>query len=1035
MPGFGVRHSGQAAGVVASQAASTADCFDGLDHSGSLAAGRQGAIKAVTAKVFVGIAPADQTCPPDRESALGRLLAERGATLVEALSEVNEGAAPNPAIVDWMSMLDLEPVEQLVLGLALQRVLDRVNVEGPIADTDGTFAVDRSRVLEVLNVDDGMSAAERPNAPHSSRAALLIEALSLCADTPVFERLAASSIQNLDSTGSGTGESDLGHFRRCLQAGAAIRKGGSDEFAVRVRETSLDALGRYPGMVSDEEKASRPGVARDHFYWDSGFRSESVDSDLGRARKTFEMFVQGFAPKPHGLLQPVARHGLISVRHPTREAIIEHLGAALKRPEAAVRAPAHAGELVRLAEALRPEVEARVEKRLATLVRIWPQVDVKSVREGLILPLVDDLCMALQVERMAAAAGEGSDLDRGLEALRGIEPLEFGEAIRARLQGAELMAPEIFEITAQALERQRPVSVFEVLDLASRRTEGRNRQQIDQALEACETLRRELNGSADLVPPPGPESVVDAICDALSNMSSGHSLTVATGKSYTGALGGAVNFRKIADTKHFSESISSLVVSSSFEREQSKTRQFRVGAHTHGGEVFLGNEKTARTAARIGVPVGPRAGDGVVGGVTAMVAGAFDRRSAEAVGLVFRVRREMKFDGQDFSRNDETVHAMLTVLAREIMKPHAEASESQAGTPLRLDDVIDRLINEPSFDLDLLSLEFSSRPSSSTSGSFGVGAGLGASLKVRHSDRLGVTATGALVRNWVRSSESRVEAGQARYTVNAARESSLGKGVELRGTANLTALVAERRALIPVTGVVSGGLEWSDNAIHVKARAPKRHGEIFADTTFLEFATGDLDTFKSLVHGEGAQWAQARDVNGSELNPDRFFDWANQGRHDDNVYNLRKRMHHDVARRVDALASLQRVLPDDSTKKGELDAEIGRIVSDSRAWVPVGFFANHKQARTDERGLQVFPSVSSWLRLPMFMLTNLFRAKEVSSVESLREIDGSRVGQRGLYNLERLPEVKEKVGRLLRGDPEDGLLEVVVTREARSAEV
>lgn len=600
---------------------------------------------SVAAAVFTGEGAVASTHPPRRDSPIGVLLAGLPASeppahardpqaaeaahgarrdrlsraLAEATGLVPVGGGPSArvgAVADRVARLALEPVEQLTLGVAL---LESSAGRGRAPDTgrDGTIAVTRDALIAAISrtsADAGAAGTSHGETPEEVRAGVLLEALARCAGTPAFRRIVTALVRDLDRDGSEGGHQDVGHLRRYLQAGvqADARSGAiaaDQAFAQRVRDATVRTL---TGVIPPSEAAGRI-EQRDAFYWDCGFRSEAPGSALHRARTMFESFTDGLYGGSGSLLRPMREHGLLGATHHNRTDVIAHVELALRGPEE-IRSPKprserYTGKLLALAAALLPKVKEEVGRDLVGLaaqVRApreddpWLRRRTGEPRASALRHRRDDLVLAMRVEAvLERMARETDDTPlTGAQALGGLDPEAAATRIEARLLARDIGWPGGGRTLRATIEDQGRVGVHAVLNAAGRLSDGDGA--IGRALQACDTIGRELR--ADNRRPSDPQAagapphtldveIVDFVHDAYFGNHAGAS----KGESWTVHGRALPNIGRIVSGGPDSSATSFDWYPTSFgatvEFERGSARQMRIGAATHGFELFLGNQR------------------------------------------------------------------------------------------------------------------------------------------------------------------------------------------------------------------------------------------------------------------------------------------------------------------------------------------------------------------------------------------------------------------------------------------------------------
>jgi hypothetical protein len=912
-PVYGIRHAGRPAPVQPSLAVPPEPAFvDGERRGCSPRSSQplpQDRIENVAGKVFVGNGLAVPTCRPEPQSALGVLLAEadrpygelkpeaekaernrRSKGLVCALKQAVGGEFTEEqqkrveALADQVVWLALDPVERLTLGVALLRVPNsKGDLLGGLVGR-GAIRIDRSEFCAAAAAEAGAAGTSQ-----GAVATVLLDALKLCVDAPCFRRIATAVIKDLQADAAGTGNSDVGHLRRYLQARALADTASNenDGFVTRVRDSSLDALrnsGKPPGTPP-------PDVQRDHFYWDCGFRSEASGSPLDEARKAFETFAQGIHAEPGGLLQPVAKHGLLGVTHHNWTEVIKDIDAALKPAGFGGSSSPHAGTLQALGAALSEHADSVVTQAVEALCTGLERLrgprrgllDVKPDIGSLLATLVRDVCMLEQVVRMKDSGANEAALS-GKQALGGVLPREIRHTIRDRLISARVTGPEIDAILDKTIDGQNAVGLLEVMKLA-RKLASNGDVSVREALEACDPLSRAIEATGGRRPS-GKQEIIDAICAFLSDAYFGNHLQLAVGRTLEPFARVVPNFVRIADlpasgsdcppapslplpaapapdgapqtsdgdswVPHVFSSLG-VTLGGAF----SSAQQMRLGAATHGAEIFLGNETSNRGAVRVAVPLAHHGTATIGGGFTGEVGG--ERRCKNSDGLIFRVERQHGPVGNNYENNDVQVRASAAHLAKAILESgSAEPDRGGNGKP-PLDALIEALVQDNSpVDLNLLSVQQSKRSSISTSVGGGGGGGLRVTGDTQNCTRMGMFAGIAVGGKLTGSSGSQVEDHVSRFSVNSQRESSWGAQVDAKASATMIIQGSDRKVTVPIADLASAGAEGSDSGVVVKVRVPRKHGEIVSEKTFLDVETGSLAVFKGLVGHELEAWKKGR---------------------------------------------------------------------------------------------------------------------------------------------------------------------------------
>lgn len=456
----------------------------------------------------------------------------------------------------------------------------------------------------------------------------------------------------------------------------------------------------------------------------------------------------------------------------------------------------------------------------------------------------------------------------------------------------------------------------------------------------------------------------------------------------------------------------------------------RLGAATHGGEIFIGNEGIARTGIAVGGPVSWLTTGPVV--MTASASGGVQYENTGNKGLMFRIARVGSVPDQDdplttqrFQNNDATVRTLLATLADRILTAGVSEMEGVSGAgghgaefaaqaPSALDRVVDSMVARD--DSHLLSLQWTERPTTRWSRTGTLGLYTGARIPTgTQSTRMGLGVSAELRTAYRTTSGGQIEPTTTRFSVNAAR-SGAGSINGWSAAVPLSLQDADRQASGILADVGRIDEDRADGAVTVKVRAPREHGRIVAEKTFLDIETGNLDRFEKLVRAEADSWrgtfdfrAQQPEVAGAggpgavqdELAA--FFASAKATRNGDHVYYLRKRLHPLVAGRLDELSTLASTVQEPAVR-ASIVAESDRIVADPRVWEFASLIVYQKQGRTNKEP----PG-----RAVPIMNTALLSSTRFRFVESEREIEFTTGGWTPLHRQEMRPERLTQIAELL----------------------
>lgn len=1039
---------------------------DELTKASNLPSGELRLLLAEPDKQIDGFTLAEQDLTPaQQEQAKETEFARRSERLVAALEQVTRsvyvGSSDGPkALADKIVRLDLGSVERLTLAVALHQAVERRESDTPLwPDELNTIAVGLEELCISAEPGGQTVAKERSNA--------LFKALTQCVDTPSFRRLATAVIHELNPEDAGTGNSSVGHLRRYLQARATIENanGANTEFAEQVSRSSLDALQKK--AQKDESPPSKE-VLRNHFYWDNGFHSKA---EVDHARKAFEKYAQRLhaagddireclgLPSKGGLLQPVARYGLLGVGHDNVAAIIKGAVKALEPP-----VPSQAGEpsssqpggpLWELGSVLREIVDDRVAQckeeliesfTLPTVVTPTPELTQSGDEEFekvlwksyTVQSLIREMCLQEQVRRMTATIEELKldELERKDVVTRQVNPDDISKSLGRELQKFFVSSGVGKDYIELQLKHAKKNNV--AFGLAEVREEAgklkKDDPSIDAALQACKPLFDALYAKHASKPARDKESVIEAIEKFFMRNKSlndadpstgliGNFLQVEIANTRGIHLNVGLNVRRLLDipeelsdkpsadgkpkAKHHTtaseKAFSGFGIDGKLEQQQATVLRF--GGAAHGPEFFIGKQAAFSGGVNTPLPLGQHGNSWVSGGLSLVP--NYEGRKEDGDGLTFRLDRKHYLVGKDVKNNDEGIQDRFADMVKTILATEKPVNNDSGEH--RLDAVIDALGDM--LDMDELSIQRSKPSSRSHAGGLDASLGFRMTGPVGRNDaqRLGVVINPLALGVKVMSSSKSLDEEAARFSIKSHSQSDIGHQEELKASASFIGQFFDRRVALRFWELGSGSIETSNSQLTIKARVPKRHGEIVSEKTFLDAEARSIDKIQQLFRGDTDSWKEAELA--TDINIADFVSTAQGLNKADHRYYLRKRMHPDVARRLDEFASLQKVLPANSARNGELIAETARLVGDHRAWVPAVLSAYQKEGRTREEGVYDGPVVKS---------------KSMERIVSEREVIFMAGGWDKLHKLEQSNDVKARVENLLCNrlplpstDPED----------------
>lgn len=744
----------------------------------------------------------------------------------------------------------------------------------------------------------------------------------------------------------GLSDSQLRPLRRFLEADAVCRAGHGDRLAPRATDAGLAMARRVCDAARQQLQPDGAALDRrqtvDCFLWDNHFRDDGQGSALAVLKSHFASVVGALAAEPRtgGLLSAACTFGLCGAdRH-------------LLTDEASRLAALRDGvDLQRLFEGLRVAVEGQLTAALQE-----PPVPQAPNRLALTLArhiALDDWSPArrrgLSLEDMVRGRAHGRDC----------------AAVRARVEAA----CDQLELQGDEEWGARPVRLPERAQLHAR-VQGELsliRLGFEDLFRLAKTLRVPLDPAcrqlADQVATlvhghtrrPGartPSAVGEMLGAFLQQVQFGNHARMSHLSAATlSARGAGLNIAALEEGSALAglgpqAQGLAVVPAANFAFEKGREQVLRVGAATHGVEIFLGHGDEAVSAEGIGLGAGfPNDRSAVLraaAGVDALYRG---QRTHRLEGAMLRVDRRIVEDrpdgdgGRVFRQNDEAVRATASTLMRFLFE-RAPGAVTDGQRERLLEDLIERF-HDQGLSITLMT-QHAATSRSDIQGSVGASAAMGpADVGVRIGGSVGLGVQHAP------STEVSQRDSTGTYQVSMQRR---GWFTRTSVSGGVSAGVYVGAGGLPPVPLLRGTATRDEIGGAVRVRVPTHEGRIVPEKTFSDTDTADPSFMKEIVLARKQAWVdlfafphrgdpdQGRAKGEQAL--DAFFHTIDAVRAGNHRYYARERLHPDVGQRLDELASLAALAPACLPfVRDEVAVQRRRLLSDDRSWAPASLIA------------------------------------------------------------------------------------------------
>jgi hypothetical protein len=746
---------------------------------------------------------------------------------------------------------------------------------------------------------------------------------------------------------------------RDIQAGVApasdeqvnAMEEGQLSLAVRVRNNARQQLTQHQPQALERNQVV------DNFYWDNGFREEGPGTELQKAKQHFHQAVEqlGKAPGTLGPLTAAYRHGAAGAdRQLLEQNEIAKLQQVVTSPDFDDAVTAVKDVLVNVLQAERgrqAEGQAPVGNVVRAMANLIALQDWSPAQK-------DDLStMALLHGR--TDRGENADIQAQLSAMcaRYLSGAEIGEdqPLQAH-DDAEQLVGQLTQAqqTQHAAMMERVNAELGNVHLGFRQLETLAEQcAVPHPLfkEAVATIDAESATPRERTP----AAVGEMMAGFLEQVYFGNHVKLSQ------VVNGGANTRGFAVNDPAYRGVlatTPLIVRAELTAERQVEHVVRAGGATHGGELFLGKDTKHRGTEGGGFTSGHEWGTGLLKG--RLVGGAdvnpVTHTGSSYEGVMFRVERAVREevmggDNPRFVQSDADVRKTMSELAQELFTRAPDAQDNTTRDAL-LEDLIVRF-GHRELSMSLIKQETSANHSEvtasvSVSGSAGIRAIGG---------RLAAGASAAYEKTWNTQTSEKDSTGS--YRINNVRTGFSGR---IKATSDVTVNITGRATGAPATALAKGAMTFGEGGANVRVRTTIKDGSIVPEKTFSDTESPDPAVFKQLVLANRQKWVdlfayehqhlgseQAQALGNEKVN--EFFAKIEGIREGHHVYYARERMHPDVAQRIDELASITSMLPDDmSSVREELVREQHRLAADDRSWNPASLIAYEKIIKQDGAG-------------------------------------------------------------------------------------
>lgn len=780
-------------------------------------------------------------------------------------------------------------------------------------------------------------------------------------------------------------ETQLRALRCLLQAEAATPL----PMASRVRENARAELAHGPQALNNHQRF-------ENFLWSNGFRDDAPGSALSDAKSHFFDGLEQLSREPHepGPMRALYENGLGGAHRHLLADEEGKLRALLRGPDGQ-SSPALASLVGDLGQSVRVGINAQRRALQAAAPDVEGQrgADAARAPEALVEMLADALHLQSWQGTQAAAKpldelvhGQRHDTAAGgteraaLESLcarvlhgagdlsaadlAGTTPPPAGASDHATRQ-AGLLADRVHE-KLQSIQ----LGVRGLQDMSAKR--GVVPQ---PAASALLSKARGLVEARPLLPAANtPHAVGEMFAEFLIDVQFGnHGKASEISTAGVSTRGLAANIAPLIH--HGSADVANKPILARLDLRYEGTTEnvLRAGAATHGGELFVGQEKRQRGSGGGGVHAGRTAwGES---GTLGRISGGGDitllaRETADYDGAMFRVDRRVTADHPEtedgppvFTQSDPQVRATMAEMGRTLFG----TGGAHAATPQQREAFFEGFVSR--FMDQGLSLTMLHQHSSALRSE--IGGAVGGSMTTSTSPfggRFGASLSYGFEKGWRFSTTEKDQTGS--YRINNLRVGWQGRhrvNADLGGNAYFPEnLGAPPTTLAGVTRTMGEG------GGSARTRVPTREGNIVPEKAFSDTETPDKDLFREVVlaHGNKDKWidlfaykyrdeAPAEARRKGEADVDNFFVKADSVHEGNHVYYARERLHPDVAQRLDELRAVEDMLASQRGTPGldGLLAEVAnkrqKLSSDDRSWGAASLIAYQRAVSQDGQSASV----------------------------------------------------------------------------------
>jgi hypothetical protein len=827
-------------------------------------------------------------------------------------------------LVNKLDTIGVEHGLHVALGLSFALLSAcRAQGGGPPANVDALEAFHGPLPANAIFATATPTAGgQAPEAGH----VIALNVLRQASRSNQFEALAMAMAPDL------TGEQVVS-LRRFLEADVLVAASPANDVVARVRAAALQQLGPNPVELS-------PAQIVDNFYWDNQFRDDADGSDLAKLKQHFSNVVEslGGEPPSGGLFSSAAESlgggGLMSAAHKYGLAgadrhLLKDEAARLSgfRNDTAIDVAVNAMETALLVELNVWDSPGQLPPNPLTLARLLALQDWSIENKG-----------TLTLEEMIKGRvyAPGSALSERFAEIRTNGYITVGDVEAGRVP---VVIPNELRDDVQKELSQIGLGFEGLFKLAKdlNVTLGDDWKRLTD--DAAATIHAHTRAPADQTP----EAVGEMLAQFLEKVQFGNHVRVSELTSGTLSTAGfGVNATALHESSELGQLGLAVVPSINLGRGLVEEKVLRVGAATHGVEVFLGRseEKAGAMGAGLGARYPIASSEAVRASAGAGVDMLNGARTTQLEGVMLRFDRQIVVDDVDangdhvFSQNDSDVRTAAGEMARMLFAG-ARAARSVQEREALLGELIVKF-HDRGLSMTLMQHErethrwdanvggsVSAAVGSSDRG-FRVGGSLGMGLqyapatKVSQRDTTGTYQLNIERRGWFSRTSGTLAASVNLYL----------------GPFGLPAMPIARRQDV-----------WDEQGGSVRVRIPTRAGNIVPEKSFSDTDTASPAFMKEIVLAKKDAWvdlfafphrseAEEGRAKGEQA-LSQFFHTIENVRAGNQRYYTRERLHPDVGQRLDELASLAALAPASLPEvRDEIAIQRRLLLADDRSWAP-----------------------------------------------------------------------------------------------------